>query len=86
MLRLALNRGALILERALADPDLILKHINKAVIDGDIPSRSYAYKKLKTGELKGKKVGNKTYLIMSSVAAHKASLPDYVPLSQRTAA
>ncbi len=66
--------------------DLELKPLNKCVADGDIPSRSYGYKKLRTGELKGKKVGKRTHLVMSSVRAHKAALPDYVPLSQRAPA
>jgi hypothetical protein len=65
------------------EDNLDIKHINKCVEDGDIPSRSYGYRKLKTNEIKGKKVGNRTYLVMSSVKAHKAALPDYVPLSQR---
>jgi hypothetical protein len=68
------------------DNDLEIKPLNKCVKDGDIPSRSHGYRGLKDGTYKGKKVGSRTYLVMSSVRAAKAALPDYVPLSQRTRA
>jgi len=65
---------------------LILKPINAAVRDGDIQSRSWAYRELKAGTIKAKKAGGRTLLDMASVEARKAALPDYVPLAQRTAA
>lgn len=65
---------------------LILKPINAAVRDGDVPSRSWVYRELKQATIKAKKVGGRTHLDMGSVEARKAALPDYVPLAQRSAA
>jgi hypothetical protein len=63
--------------------NLNLKPINAAVADRDVPSRSWVYRQLRLGAIKAKKSGCRTLLDMESVAAAKASLPDYVPLSQR---
>lgn len=66
--------------------NLLLVPINSAVRDGLVQSRSWVYRELKAGRIRAKKSGKLTLLDMASVEARKAAMPDYVPLSQRTAA
>jgi hypothetical protein len=64
---------------------LVLKPINAAVKDGDVPSRSWVYRELKANRIAAKKVGARTYLVMQTIEACKTALPDYVPMSRRSA-